>query len=156
MSGLPPPRIFAEDGIATPEFKTDGSMGVDLAASEQTTVPPDGKVVLVPTGIYMGMHRGMGALLIGRSSNSRIGLKIDIGAIDADYRGEIKIMAWQHGPAPLVIERKQRIAQLIFVSVETQDLICVPSKDDLDCKPLAGRSDRRKVRGTGGFGSTGK
>ena len=94
----------------------------------------DSTVTLIPTGVMGPLGDGHSALLLGRSSVTRMGLFVLPGVIDADHTGEIKIMAWTPSP-PCFIPKGQKIAQLVPFHSMT--------------KP--GIRDR-----TGGFGSTDK
>ncbi|NXE71869.1 POK9 protein, partial [Calcarius ornatus] len=117
-----------------------GSLGLDLATSIECTLI-DCKPQHIPRGIKGPVAAGgqpVGALLIGRSSASMVGLTIITGLIDADYTGEIQIMAQTLFP-PLFIPAGSRIAQLIPLSQLTGGTL-----------PLG-----EQQRGEGGFGSTG-
>ncbi|NXM09842.1 DUT nucleotidohydrolase, partial [Tyrannus savana] len=117
-----------------------GSLGLDLAAAVDTilfTTEPQ----TISTGVQGPLiinNKTMGALLVGRSSLSLAGLFVLPGVIDADYAGEIKIMAYTPFP-PIKIEQGQRIAQLIPLPQFTSKLCPLTQKD----------------RGERGFGSTG-
>ncbi|KGL82597.1 hypothetical protein N309_13107, partial [Tinamus guttatus] len=117
-----------------------GSLGLDLAAAVDVTLYTD-RPTKIPTGtrgpIVIDGHT-FGALLLGRSSASIMGLFVLPGVIDADYTGEIQIMAHTPYP-PLKIEQGQRIAQLVPLPQITAGL--VPEGMD--------------SRGTKAFGSTG-
>ncbi|NXJ48652.1 POK9 protein, partial [Spizaetus tyrannus] len=109
------------------------SARVDLATSAETIIS-DTSVALIPTGTCGPLGHGMAALLIRRSSTTLRGLFVLPGIIDADYEGEIKIMAWT--PVPLcTIPAGSKIAQLVYFSPQTPNASQV-------------------VRGTGCFGST--
>ncbi|NWX38657.1 POK9 protein, partial [Notiomystis cincta] len=117
-----------------------GSLGLDLAAAVDTTLmstQPQKISTGVKGPITVG-GRPVGALLLGRSSASMSGLFILPGVIDADYTGEIMIMAYMLFP-PLMIMAGQRIDQLIPLDQSTRGL---PPKQE-------------KERGTAGFGFTG-
>ncbi|NWT27212.1 POK9 protein, partial [Cardinalis cardinalis] len=93
-----------------------GNLGLDLATSIDCTLI-DFKLQRIPTGIKGPVTAGgqtMGALLIGRSSASMVGLTIIVGLIDANYIGEIQIMAQTLFP-PLFIPAGSQIAQLILL-----------------------------------------
>ncbi|KFP94640.1 hypothetical protein N329_05321, partial [Haliaeetus albicilla] len=111
-----------------------GSAGVDLATSAETIIS-DTSVVLNPTGTYGPLGHRMAALLVGRSSTTLRGLFVLPGIIDADYEGEIKIMAWTL-VLPCTVPAGSKIAQLVYFSPQTPNASQV-------------------VRGTGCFGSTG-
>ena len=91
---------------------TQGSAGVDLAASKSVTLL-DNMVPLIPTGVYGPLGNGRSALLLGRSSTTLEGLFILPGVTDADYEWEIRIMAWTPGP-PCSVTKGSKIAQLVY------------------------------------------
>ncbi|NXS31619.1 POK9 protein, partial [Pomatostomus ruficeps] len=110
-----------------------GSAGVDLATTHAVTLLDS--MVHLPTGVHGPLGEGRSALLLGRSSTTLAGLFVLPGVIDADYTGEIKIMAWMP-TLTCMIPQGAQIAQLVFfIAVQT------PSVDN--------------VRGNAGFGSTG-
>ncbi|NWZ99966.1 POK9 protein, partial [Nesospiza acunhae] len=93
---------------------TAGSLGLDLAAAVDVTLMTP-HPVKIPTGVYGPLriqNCNYGALLLGRSSVSSMGLFVLPGVIDADFTGEIQIMAYTPFP-PLTVKKGQRIAQLI-------------------------------------------
>ncbi|NXQ23170.1 POK9 protein, partial [Peucedramus taeniatus] len=117
-----------------------GSLGLDLAAAIKTTLITT-RPVKIPTGVYGPVKiRGqvVGGLLLGRSSTSIMGLFVLPGVIDADYTGEIQIMAHTPFP-PITIEAGQRIAQFIPLPQITRGL-----------QPVM-----QDPRGDQGFGSSG-
>ncbi|MFW5661663.1 MAG: dUTP diphosphatase, partial [Oceanicaulis sp.] len=105
-----------------------------------------GKWALVPTGLSIALPDGFEAQIRPRSGLAfRHGITClnTPGTIDADYRGEIKIMLINLGPEPFVIERGERIAQMVIARVARIDWRPVDDLDGTD-------------RGEGGFGSTGR
>ena len=128
----------------------DGDAGVDLYSTEDVELPP-GRRALVPTGIAVAIPHGMVGLVHPRSGlAARVGLSIvnTPGTIDAGYRGEIKVALINLDPdTPIVIQRGDRIAQLLVQRVELPELVEVASFDE------AGLADT--TRGHGGHGSSG-
>jgi dUTP pyrophosphatase len=128
----------------------DGDAGVDLYSTEDVELPP-GRRALVPTGIAVAIPHGMVGLVHPRSGlAARVGLSIvnTPGTIDAGYRGEIKVALINLDPdTPIVIQRGDRIAQLVVQCVELPELVEVASFDE------AGLADT--TRGHGGHGSSG-
>ncbi len=132
--------------MALPSYATPGSAGVDLAAAIETPLilPPGGRVA-VPTGIALALPEGWEGQVRPRSG---LALKHGVtvlnspGTIDADYRGEIRIILANFGDAPFTISRGVRIAQLVIAPVSRAEWRVVA---DLS----------RTGRGAGGFGSTG-
>ncbi|MDR1316886.1 MAG: dUTP diphosphatase [Spirochaetales bacterium] len=132
------------DGAALPLYASQSAAGADLKSSADITIQP-GEYALVPTGIRLAIPQGMEAQVRPRSG---LALKHGVtvlnapGTIDADYRGEIKVLLINHGKKPFSISAGDRIAQIVFAKVYTARLFCT------DVLP-------ESVRGTGGFGSTG-
>lgn len=136
------------EGVALPEYATDGSAAVDLrcAAEGDVTIAP-GQRVLIPTGIAIAPETsGVVAILAARSGLSLkhgITTTNGIGVIDSDYRGEICVSLINVSDTPYTISVGERVAQLMFMPVFAANLIPTSELDETE-------------RGTGGFGSTGK
>jgi len=128
----------------------DGDAGVDLFSAVDLELAP-GKRALVPTGIAVAIPHGMVGLVHPRSGlAARVGLSIvnSPGTIDAGYRGEIKVALINlDAETPIVVNRGDRIAQLLVQRVELPELVEVTSFDE------AGLADT--TRGDGGHGSSG-
>jgi dUTP pyrophosphatase len=126
---------------------TPHAAGMDLvAAVEADTVIAPGQRKLIPTGICIALPPGFEAQVRPRSGlaiNHGIGLLNAPGTIDADYRGEIKVIVANFGEDPFVVKRGDRIAQMVIQRVACGEWVAV---DDL---PPSERND-------GGFGHTGK
>jgi dUTP pyrophosphatase len=132
--------------LLTPVKQTAGSAGFDLAAATETDVViAPGQRALVPTGIAVALPPSTEAQIRPRSG---LALKHGVtclnspGTIDADYRGEIKVLLINHGDAPFVVTRGMRIAQLVVAPVAQARFVVSLDLDDT-------------ARGDGGFGSTG-
>lgn len=139
-------RVLGAEDLPLPEYKTDLSAGMDLyaAISEPLAVAP-GARAMVPTGIRIALPEGTEAQVRPRSglaANHGIGMVNSPGTIDADYRGEIKVLLINHGAETFPIRRGDRIAQLIVAPVLRVAWQQVDSLDDTQ-------------RGEGGFGHTG-
>jgi dUTP pyrophosphatase len=145
---IPVTRLPHGDGLALPERQSAGAAGLDILAA----VASDEKITisfceraLVPTGLALQLPEGVEAQVRPRSG---LALKHGVtvlnspGTIDADYRGEVKVLLVNLGREPFVITRGLRIAQLVFQRVEMARLDVVA-----ELQPTA--------RGGGGFGSTG-
>lgn len=132
--------------LPLPAYATEQSAAVDLlAAIDGTLVLAPGKRALVDTGIAIALPVGFEAQVRPRSglaAKNGVTVLNSPGTIDADYRGEIKVILINHGEAAFEIERGMRIAQLVVAPV-TQ--VAWNAVDDLD----------ETARGAGGFGSTG-
>ena len=133
--------------LPLPKYMTEGAAGMDLYAhvTEPLIIKPN-KRLKVPCGFKMSMPIGFEAQIRPRSG---LGLKYGIsmpnspGTVDADYRGEISVLLINHGDTDFVINRGDRIAQMIINKVE------IVSFEQVDELP-------ESKRGEGGFGSTGK
>lgn len=133
-------------GLPIPHYQTEHSAGVDLyAATESEAVIAPGTWKLVPTGLAVDIPEGYEGQVRPRSGlalKNGIGLLNSPGTIDSDYRGEIGIILFNFSDKPFIIQRGDRIAQLIFSKVERAKLVKVDSLSDT-------------ARGSGGFGHTG-
>jgi len=130
-----------------PERKTDGSAGYDLKA--KLTGPfqifLNGETHLIPTGLHIEIPKGKCGLLFLRSSisvNTPLVLANGVGLIDSDYRGEIKIPLKNISQRRAIINKDERVAQLVIVDCFTPELNRVKYLEETK-------------RGDGGFGSTG-
>ncbi|MAE50576.1 MAG: dUTP diphosphatase [Micavibrio sp.] len=133
-------------GLRLPTYATALSAGMDLSAALEEAIELDsGERALVPTGLAIALPPGYEAQIRPRSG---LALKHGVtvlntpGTIDADYRGEIKVILINHGKEPFIIERGMRIAQMV---VERHESIAWDIVEELD----------DSARGEGGFGSTG-
>lgn len=136
--------IKFDENAVKPEYKTQGSSGMDLHSLEQTTLEP-GEIKLIRTGIGMELPKGYEAQVRPRSGLSLKGITVvnSPGTIDSDYRGEIKVILTNIGKEPFRIEKEERISQLVIQKVEQCDLT--------ETKKLT-----KSERGSNGFGSTGR
>ena len=136
--------------LPMPSRAHEGDAGVDLFSAVDVELAP-GRRALVSTGIAVAIPHGMVGLVHPRSGlAARVGLSIvnSPGTIDAGYRGEIKVALINLDPEkPIVVNRGDRIAQLLVQRVELPDLVEVTSFDE------AGLADT--TRGDGGHGSSG-
>jgi dUTP pyrophosphatase len=142
----PQVRFTAEAGARAPEYATDGSAGADIRAFLSTPlVLGPGERAAVPTGLCIEIPPGYEAQVRPRSG---LALKKGVtclnspGTIDADYRGEIRVILINLGAEPAAIGPGDRIAQLVIVPVSRARFV---SSSELGVT----------VRGSGGFGSTG-
>lgn len=144
-------RIFrVSDNYADlplPSYMTEGSAGMDLHAAvpEPMTIPPM-STALVPTNLMIELPPGFEAQLRPRSGlalRDRITLPNSPGTIDSDYRGEIKVIMQNLGNGPFVVNRGDRIAQMVISRYTRVSWV--------ESESLGETS-----RGSGGFGSTGK
>jgi dUTP pyrophosphatase len=131
--------------VTLPRYESASAAGFDLAASEDTTIPP-GAVVLVPTGLVVEVPPGMFLGIFARSSTPvRRGLMVanGVGVVDPDYRGpadEVKIPMLNFTPAPVAVKAGDRLAQGILLSAP---------------RVVWDESAGPQTDSRGGFGSTG-
>lgn len=135
------------EGLPLPAYQSDSAAGMDLRAAivEPLTITP-GQRLLVPTGIRIALPAGTEAQVRPRSGlaiKHGVGVVNAPGTIDADYRGEIRVILINHGDKDFLIERGDRIAQLVIAPVLRASWKEAASLDDTE-------------RGEGGFGHTGK
>ena len=133
--------------VELPAYKTEGASGMDLMAlvKEPINLKPNSSC-LVPTGLAVAFSNDFEIQIRPRSglaAKNSISILNTPGTIDSDYRGEIKVILFNHGKNDFLINNKDRIAQMILTPVIKMDL---EETDDLP----------ETIRGEGGFGSTGK
>ena len=132
--------------IELPKYETNGSSGMDLSANieKQIKIEP-GKTSIIPTGISVSIPKNFEIQIRSRSglaAKSQISVLNSPGTIDADYRGELKVILINLGNKTFVVERGARIAQMVLCPIVKAKFKEVDSLDDTN-------------RGVGGFGSTG-
>lgn len=129
----------------SPKYETGGSAGCDLKSNCDVTINK-GEHVLVPTGLYVAIPPGFEGQIRPRSGLAKkegVTVLNSPGTIDSDYRGEVKVLLINHGPNHMLIEKGQRIAQLVIAPVMRATFV------KMETLPVTDRGD-------GGFGSTGK
>ena len=136
-----------DSSVELPTYKTDGASGLDLMAfiKEPITLKPNSSC-LVPTGLSVAFSKDFEIQIRPRSglaAKNSISVLNTPGTIDSDYRGELKVILFNHSNNDFLINNKDRIAQMILTPVIKMDL---EETDDLP----------ETIRGEGGFGSTGK
>ena len=129
-----------------PSYKTEGASGMDLMAfiDQPIKLAPKSSC-LVPTGLSVAFSKDYEIQIRPRSglaAKNNISVLNTPGTIDSDYRGEIKIILFNHGNKNFIINNKDRVAQMILIPVHKMDL------EEVDNLPDT-------LRGEGGFGSTG-
>jgi len=139
-------KVVNKSGAALPQYATPCSAGVDLrAAISEPIVLKSLQRAMVPTGLYMAIPEGFEGQVRPRSGlAAKRGVTVlnTPGTIDADYRGEIKVILVNLSADEFVIEPGERIAQMVFARHEKAEWEEVESLDETS-------------RGEGGFGSTG-
>lgn len=135
-------------GLKLPTYATTQSAGMDLTAALDEALELDsGDRALIPTGLSIALPQGFEAQIRPRSGlaiNHGVTVLNSPGTIDADYRGEIKVVLINHGKEPFTIQRGMRIAQMV-----------VERYTHVNWKTVSELGDDTE-RGEGGFGSTGK
>jgi len=133
--------------VQLPKYKTKGSSGMDLMAFVENPIKILPKTsALIPTGISVAIPDDLEIQIRPRSglaAKSNISVLNTPGTIDSDYRGEIKIILFNHGNQEFIVKKNDRVAQMILVPVLKVDF------EEVDNLPDT-------LRGSGGFGSTGK
>jgi dUTP pyrophosphatase len=142
-------RLPHAAGLPLPAYQSAGAAGLDLVAAvpedAPVTIAPGGRAQ-IPTGIAISLPRNTEGQVRPRSGlATRHGITVlnSPGTVDADYRGEIQVILVNLGRESFVVERGQRIAQLVIAPVLHAQLLPQKTLDDT-------------ARGTKGFGSTGK
>ena len=133
--------------VKLPSYKTEGSSGMDLMAFiDQAIKFAPNSSALIPTGISIAIPIDVEIQIRPRSglaAKSNISVLNTPGTIDSDYRGEIKVILFNHGSKEFIINNEDRIAQMILMPILKVDF------EEVDNLP-------KTLRGSGGFGSTGK
>ena len=142
-------RLPHAEGLPLPGYETAHAAGMDLRAAVPEDAPitlNPGSWALVPTGLAIALPEGFEAQVRPRSglaAKHGITCLNSPGTIDADYRGEVKVILINHGPEPFVLRRGERIAQMVAAPVVQAAWEEVLTLDET-------------ARGAGGFGSTGR
>ena len=136
-----------DPAVKLPEYKTDGASGMDITAFIEKPIEVKPKSsTLVSTGLSVAFSKDYEIQIRPRSglaAKSNISILNTPGTIDSDYRGEIKVIIYNHGNDDFIIKNGDRIAQMVLtpvVKMELEETLYLPET----------------VRGSGGFGSTGK
>ena len=138
-------RLAHGADLPLPDYATAGAAGMDVVAAEDVTLAPGARAAIA-TGFALAIPNGYEVQVRPRSG---LAFKHGVtclntpGTIDSDYRGEVKVILANLGQEPFVVERGDRIAQLVPAPVLRADLVEVDSLD-------------ATTRGAGGFGSTGR
>lgn len=139
-------KVINKSGMALPAYATGASAGMDVRAAVETpvTLAPLGRAV-IPTGLFLEIPVGYEVQVRPRSGlAAKKGITVlnAPGTIDADYRGEVCVILVNLSQEPFVVERGERIAQLVLARHEVMDWELVEVLEESE-------------RGEGGFGSTG-
>ena len=133
--------------VKLPSYKTEGSSGMDLIAfvDKPIEIKPNNSA-LIPTGLSIAIPEDCEVQIRPRSglaAKSNITVLNTPGTIDSDYRGELKVILFNHGNKQFIVKNNERIAQMVLTPILKVDFEEVDSLPDT-------------VRGAGGFGSSGK
>ena len=137
--------VVLGEGASLPSYATAGAAGMDLRATEDVRLAP-GERVAVGTGLSVAIPEGYEGQVRPRSGLAlRHGLAMvnSPGTIDADYRGELKMILINHGSEVVQFARGERLGQLVVCPVARATLVPVQNLEGSE-------------RGEGGFGSTGR
>ena len=133
--------------VQLPSYKTNGASGMDLMAYVEKPINlKPGKSCIVPTGLSIAFPQKYEIQIRPRSglaAKDNISVLNTPGTIDSDYRGELKIILFNHGNKNFIINNNDRVAQMILAPIIKMEL---EETNDLP----------ESIRGDGGFGSTGK
>ena len=138
-------RVINKSNNDLPSYETIGSAGCDVRSNHSAMINPGGRL-LVKTGLYVEIPIGYEIQVRPRSGlafSKGITVINSPGTIDADYRGEIGVILINHGHEQVILEKGERIGQLVLNKVE-----------QINWESVLVLSDT--TRGSGGFGSTGK
>lgn len=140
-------RLPHSNGLPLPAYQTDDAAGLDLLAAveEPITLAPLGRA-LVPTGLAIALPSGYEAQIRPRSGlAAKHGVTVlnSPGTVDADYRGEVKVILINLSDTPFTVSRGERIAQMVIAPVSRAQFVETEALDATN-------------RGAGGFGSTGR
>ena len=136
-----------DPSVKLPKYETNGASGMDLIAfiKKSITVKPK-ESSLVPTGLSVAFSEDYEIQIRPRSglaAKNNVSILNTPGTIDSDYRGEIKIIIYNHGDKDFIINNGDRVAQMVLSPVIKMEL------EEVNILP-------KTIRGEGGFGSTGK
>ena len=133
--------------VKLPIYKTSGSSGMDLMAFVEGSIKiAPNTLELIPTGLSIAIPEDLEIQIRPRSGlavKSSVSVLNTPGTIDSDYRGELKIILFNHGNKDFIINNNDRIAQMVLTPVIKMEF------EEVDQLP-------KTIRGSGGFGSTGK
>lgn len=139
-------RLPHAEGLEFPAYQTSGSSGMDLRAAIEESIPiGSGEGAVIPTGLKMEIpigYEGQVRTRSGLAASHGLTVLNSPGTIDADYRGEVKVILMNLGDETVNIDRGDRIAQLVIAPVTR---VMIAEVDEVD----------ETSRGEGGFGSTG-
>jgi dUTP pyrophosphatase len=137
------------EGLPLPAYQTVHAAGLDLLAAvpeEAPIVLASGEYAMIPTGLCIALpndHEAQVRPRSGLAAKHGVTVLNSPGTIDADYRGEIRVLLINHGSETFLVQRGERIAQIVIAPVSRAELVLTNTLSTTD-------------RGSGGFGSTGR
>ncbi|MEM1133853.1 MAG: dUTP diphosphatase [Pseudomonadota bacterium] len=137
-------RLPHGEGLPLPQYETAGAAGMDVRSARDVIIPP-GSTALVPTGFAIAIPEGYEVQVRPRSGLAlKSGLTVanTPGTVDSDYRGELGIILINLGRVDFLVDRGERVAQIVAAPVQRARMVEVEELDETE-------------RGAGGFGSTG-
>jgi len=135
-------KVILGENASMPTLGSGQSAGFDLYSAEKITLEAKGKAI-IPTNLKIQVPKGTYGRIAPRSGLAwKKFIDVGAGVIDADYRGNVGVVLFNHSNEDVVFEIGDRVAQLILEKYETAVVVCVDELDDT-------------YRGSGGFGSTG-
>ena len=139
-------RMEGNEDLPLPRYMSAGASGMDLfaAVTDAVTIPPK-EVAVIPLGIRIALPEGFEAQVRPRSglaARHGIGVLNSPGTVDSDYRGEVKVILFNFGKEDFIVNRGDRIAQMIIARIARANLVEQEHLEDTQ-------------RGSGGFGHTG-
>jgi dUTP pyrophosphatase len=139
--------VLLPHAFRAPVYATVGSAGMDLyAANDADVLIEPGGMAVLPTGISVALpagHEGQVRSRSGLAAKHMVAVLNSPGTVDEDYRGEVKVILVNHGPAAFRVTRGMRVAQMVVAKYARVDMRVVDALDG------------DTARGAGGFGSTG-
>src|ERR1700744_3167511 len=136
-------------GLPLPAYQTVHAAGLDLLAAVPEEAPiflASGEYAMIPTGLCIALphdHEAQVRPRSGLAAKHGVTVLNSPGTIDADYRGEIRVLLINHGSETFLVQRGERIAQMVIAPVSRAELVSTSTLSTTD-------------RGSGGFGSTGR
>lgn len=142
-------KFYYRDNVKPLNYQTDGSSGMDLAANEDTRIPPQ-QTSIVSTGVYTIIPKGYEGQIRSRSGLACKGLTVanSPGTVDSDFRGEVRVILHNSNDLDYIIKKGDRIAQLVFVPIVIPEIVVFDNFGEFQKESVT-------ARGQNGFGSTG-
>ena len=135
-------KLLSKDATL-PSRTNPEDAGLDLSSSEESFIIKAGEGRMIKTDVALALPPNTVGMICDRSSMGKKGLKVHGGIVDVPYRGEVRVILWNHSGADVEIKKGDRIAQILVIPI----LLCTPKEvSELD----------ETSRGDKGFGSSGR